>query len=246
MKKSLPNSWRPLGACLLGVLICCTEAQRAVAQPAPAKPQVAPINPQPAQTTDQYLNQLKSASVDRRRDAYQELADFDDRLHMSVLGLLENLKKNPDCSVGGSFEMTLRVVSAMNIRDALDSVGDMIDFQLDPATMPVGGFGAADEYYPVARTVIDLKDGPKTTDLVLTRFGSNASESTLRVYTYVLKGVIGTKVARFVLQDNLDNINKSLAAVPTATELQITKTNLERALKLLDGSESILKMPKGA
>ncbi len=249
MKKYLLNSRLFLGVCVLGALMCSIQPRCANAQAAPTNPQAAPANPQADKTTDYYLNQLKDASESRRIEAYRKLADFDDRLHISVVAVLEELKKNPDRRFGGSFEMTLRVVSAMNIRDALDSVGGMIDFQLDPTTMRVGGFGGVSSYYPVAKTVIDLNDGPQTIEIVMERFDREATETTLRVYTYVLHEVLGTKIARFVLQNNLERANQQVILMPNAILIKISKANLEEALKLLDkvdNNESILKMPEGA
>ena len=84
---------------------------------------------------------IKSQQVRERTTSYYEFSRAEGELRGRVLSQLIEVAQKPSRDFNGSFALTLRLVKDMNIKEALDSLKNILDFELDPATQPHGGFG---------------------------------------------------------------------------------------------------------
>jgi hypothetical protein len=142
----------------------------------------------------------------------------------------------------GPFHLTVGAIRNLRAEDAAMQVASMIDFRLDPATLPAGARAGASSYYPVAETLARI-GGQRVVNGVLAQLVLPRSDEFVRASTWVLQDILGAEVALLLVQQRFDRTSATLARIGTKTTNPETE-NLQRVMQLIATEGEILIRPK--
>lgn len=121
-------------------------------------------------------------------------------------------------------------VDAWRVFDAEDILLSMVDYELDPSSLPLGMNVFGDYFYPAARVLVHLRvDNAKVERAI------EAAENpkTLRILTWVL----------LERGKDIERVKKALADASGKSHGVTEKQNFNKALELLNNPSKLLPMP---
>ena len=176
--------------------------------------------------------QLLSVQPMERSQAFDGLTAKYREISAALLKTLEEAKAQfrKDHRYHSPLHSVILAVDAWQVIDADMLLLSMVDYELDPSSLPLGMDVPGDYFYPAAKTLVHLRVDMEKVERTL---GATENPRTLRILTWVLlergKDIEKTKMAL------IDACGKSHGA----TE----KRNINKALELLDNSSELLPVP---
>ncbi len=179
--------------------------------------------------------QLMSHSEYKLYESSREINGEQDRIQYRVLQTLKALQKDP---VGNPhafdqpFDTVLRLIGNMRIKGAIPKLVNLIDFELDPATIPLIRDPRGFEFYPGAQAFAGVADKNDIDSLFRRLERSPSDEKHLRIYAWILTEVHGLRLARWEVEGRLsDETQLLIKRKETDSDF---KTNLQKMEELLE------------
>lgn len=192
------------------------------------------------------VERLSSPTNAERQKAFREIGRSQGELRNALLKNLGTLGKEPDRSYGSAFHRTVMLLGRLRVENAAGPLLSFIDFRLDTATMPVGGYGGPATEYPVAQALKEI-GGKRASDSIFQKLPYPVEERALTLYAWVLSDVMAREVALMVAQKKLDELEayKRRNNMGDNPVLATQQRTLERLLQLLESDESVLRAVDG-
>jgi hypothetical protein len=197
---------------------------------------------QPPEEKYPYEN-LLSQSDRAIEDATDRLLRANRTLDLVLMGTFDVLKKDLPKDAdrfGRPYINTIRLLGELRGIDAQGRLFDIIDFQIDPASVPLHRPQDI-EYYPAAFALGQI-GGKRVIDTVWRKLILPTSDNHLRLYTWILQYNLGQDIALAVVEQKLTLENENLKAKDQT--ISNLKTNLESMKTILEKEEEIITKPK--
>ncbi|MHC4337646.1 MAG: hypothetical protein ACYSTG_06815 [Planctomycetota bacterium] len=167
-----------------------------------------------------------------RSHANYQLREKRNDLVRILMKAITELSKKPDNSYDSPLHLTIKTLGEWRVEDAVPLLAEMVDYQLDRATMPVGKKLPASAYYPAVDALRRI-DGVYVRKLVIKRLHTEEDAKVVRLCVWVLFEAYGEDVARLMLQ-----------AEEARTEDPALRARLAAAKKLVGEGHRLLSHPE--
>jgi hypothetical protein len=144
-----------------------------------------------------------------------------------LAALAESTGESPDRDCIGKLSFLLAAIRVHRVEDTIPSLFKLLEFTIDPNTLPFGAKYQEAVYFPVAHTLTCL-GGPKMFDSLTASLDQSASDRRLRLSTWILKKSLGIDGATGYVEGVLRSSGP--------TKLQ--KQNFNRVLDLLNNHKA--------
>lgn len=178
----------------------------------------------------EWIGKLSDTKAAVRNRAATEIESQRRRCENELLRQVKDVLAKGDDEFNGRTHTVLQAVAALRADKAVPELVRAADFTLDPETMPIGGFNAAEEHYPAAQALRSIGDRAVIREIVFAA-KKPQSDDVVRIYAWVLNEVLGKAGARVVVEQ---------AKIDAVLEQQ---ERLSRLLKLVD-EVRCLQMPR--
>lgn len=176
------------------------------------------------------VKELSSNSSAKRVKAAVEILQARSAVSHALVVKLRKLSKNPEPACMSEFHITVLLAGRSRLEKSVAVLIPLIDFSLDPQTLPVGDRYPSEAYYPVASALSEI-GGLAVFEGVLSNLSKPSDERRLRVSAWVLKESLGAAPSKAVVRAALDDASN-----------EQHKKNLSSVLTLL-AEEVILRHP---
>lgn len=188
--------------------------------------------------------QLASPDRSVREKAVQRTYQKDGLFYVCLLQKFDELQKNQPADAHffeGSFATIIQVVGDLRVDSAIGRLFSIVDFQLDPATVPIAQTPTAIRYYPAAYALTKI-GGKEVIATIFQEITQSSTDIRLRFYASIMAETLGRDLALLAVKQKLDSAKRDLARAKQ--EGSDFKSNLEIMSGLLEGNERILYIPK--
>ena len=131
------------------------------------------------------LAQLCDEEYTVRADARYKLREERNNLTRVLMDKLSRLSKTRDTDYEGPLHLTVEALGTWRIEGAVPVLVEMVDYQLDRATMPVGKKLPAYAYYPVAGALRTI-GGVYVQRVIVKRLCAEDDAKVVRICVWVL------------------------------------------------------------
>lgn len=186
--------------------------------------------------------QLRSPDMSKRVTAALAVMGQLRQAEKCLVGELDDLRQKPVAELrkfDGPFHVTVRLLAGFRSSEALGRLLPLIDFQLDPATAGAGTNNTGISAYPVAWMILDIGRG-QLSGALFDRLRQPASDTTLRIITWLLQQELRREGVSTKVQQRLDKHAEYLKANPNAVHLKDEIANLKRVQELLSSKEPLI------
>lgn len=177
--------------------------------------------------------QLISAQQAERNRALEGLTAKYDEVKSSLITILEEAitKFSRDRRYQSPLHSAILAVDAWRVMNADTMLLSMVDYELDPTSLPVGINVLGDYFYPAARALVHLRaDAAKVMDALVA--AENAKK--LRILTWILLQREG---------DDVEKMKTTLTDTSKKSHSATEKQNIDKALELLNKPSDLLPLP---
>jgi len=167
----------------------------------------------------------RSQAVDGLTAKYREIS-------AALLKTLEEAKAQfrKDHRYHSPLHSAILAVDAWQVIDADMLLFSMVDYELDPSSLPLGMDVPGDYFYPAAKTLVHLRVDMEKVERTL---GATENPRTRRILTWVL----------LERGEDIEKTKMALADARGKSHGATEKRNINKALELLDNSSELLPVP---
>lgn len=173
---------------------------------------------------------MLSATKNSRHNAADQLSDYRTTIVDALVENLKTLSAQPERGFGSAFHLTIVATGQWRVAEAAPILVQVVDFQLDPSTFPVGARRPISAYYPAANALAQI-GGLEVVEVVFERLQQEAGEEVVRACAWVLKETLGAELA-------IEAIN-----LKQKDGGNVHAQNLDQARKYIQGGGAILILP---
>lgn len=198
----------------------------------------------PPQMGADLCERLSSPSRSIREKAVREVYQKNGSFYFCLVQKFDDLQKNQPAdshSFEGSFTTIIQVIGGLRINSAIGRLFYIVDFQLDPSTVPIVQDPKAIQYYPAAYALSEI-GGKEVLDTIFQEITLPSNDIRLRLYSSILVEILGKDLALLAVKQKVDSVKKELARIEQ--EGSSFQRNLEIMQNFLEGNERILYTPK--
>ncbi|MGI6494737.1 MAG: hypothetical protein ACOX5G_01375 [Kiritimatiellia bacterium] len=176
--------------------------------------------------------QLLSAQTMERSQALDRLTAKYREVSASLLKTLEEAKTEfrTDRRYHSPLHSAILAVDAWQVIDADALLLSMVDYELDPSSLPLGMDVPGDYFYPAAKTLVRLRVDMAKVERAL---GATEDPKALRILTWVL----------LERGEDVEKAKMALADASGKSHGATEKRNISEALELLNNPSELLPMP---
>lgn len=175
---------------------------------------------------------LSSADKTSRTQALNNLLAIRADVTQALLRDLSILRQNPDRIYGSQLHLTVQLLGKWREESAVHPLLDIIDYEVDASTFPMGAKYAPAAHFPVAAALAEI-GGSTLPSALLTMLRGETQGKRAQVALWTLREVCGTELATAM-------VDKALAGTDEAMgrkRLQDAKALLAGELPLLPTTE---------
>jgi hypothetical protein len=167
-----------------------------------------------------------------RSHANYQLREERNGLVRILMKAITELSEKPDNSYDSPLHLTIKTLGEWRVEDAVPLLAEIVDYQLDGATMPVGKLLPAYAYFPAAESLRKI-GGVYVRKSVIKRLHTEEVAKVVRLCVWVLFEAYGEDVARLMLE-----------AEEARTEDPAVRARLAAAKKLVGEGHRLLSHPE--